>query len=116
MCIAVYGTAANCAEIQSYLRNIQIAYFDSTEELIPALFDNVFAAAIVAMGNAAGMEAVIALRKANRRLPVAWFSNDRNFAAQAYRLDIEYFTALPLSADKLGQALKRCGIQESTGA
>ena len=111
MCIAVYSTTANYAELQSYLKRFHIIHFENTEQLIPALFDHVFAAAFVAMGNAAGMEAVIALRNADRRLPVAWFSNDRDFAAQAYRLNINYFAVTPLSDEKISQALRKCGLQ-----
>ena len=115
MCIAIYSTAVDFTEIQSYLCDFRLSHFDRTEKLIPALSDHSFTAAFVAMGNAAGMEAVIAIRRADYRLPVAWFSNDRDFAAQAYRLNIEYFTVIPLSARKIQEALKRCRIQEKAG-
>lgn len=46
--------------------------------------------------NAAGMEGVIAVQNVHPDTPIVWFSNDKNFVAQSYRLGVAYFAVKPI--------------------
>lgn len=61
--------------------------------------------AFVTQDNADGMEGVIAVRNISPDLPVIWFSNDKGFGCQAYRLNTDFFHAKPLTAKSLEMAL-----------
>lgn len=63
---------------------------------------------IVLADGAAGMESVYRSRQRRPNLPVFWFSDDREFGMQSYRLECAYFSTKPATADKIASALKRC--------
>ncbi|HKM34847.1 MAG TPA: hypothetical protein VJY54_08900 [Lachnospiraceae bacterium] len=42
--------------------------------------------------------------------PRVWFSEDKGFGSQAFRLGAAYFTPRPITQDKIVQALNRCGV------
>lgn len=63
---------------------------------------------IITADGANGMEACIAARKMCPNTPLIWLSNDRDFAAQSYRLGCTYFAARPVAQYKLLHALERC--------
>lgn len=110
MKIILYGYKTTCELLQILLPEYDTEILTTQEMLIPELVDNAPSAVFVLMENAAGMEGVIAVRRIYPKLPVAWFSNDRDFAPQAFRLDVEYFTTMPISVDKVEKALKKCGF------
>lgn len=110
MRIILYGTAAGCEKVRTYLNDFELHIYTHMEQLIPALIERIPDAVFVLMENAAGMEGVIAVKKVDSELPVAWFSNDRDFAPQAYRLNTEYFATLPASREKVTAALRRCRL------
>lgn len=62
--------------------------------------------------NAAGMEGVIAAQNVQPQTPIIWFSNDKNFVAQSYRLGVNYFAVKPITEKVLELALKRCQQKE----
>ena len=66
----------------------------------------------VTMDNAAGMEGVIAVKNVHPQMPVIWFSNDRNFVAQSYRLGVNYFSVKPIEEKIVNLALERCQGRE----
>lgn len=108
MKIMIYGTAAYCCEVEKYLVGKEVVYCTEAEALISTLTGAAPDMVFIVMKNAAGMEGVIAVKKINHQMPVAWFSNDRDFAPQAYRLNTEYFSTFPICAEKVAVALKRC--------
>lgn len=110
MCLALYGTSADCAAARQFLPREEMKFFASTEELTPSLCRHAFDAVLILMDGADGMEGAIAARRQQPALPLAWFSDDRNFAPQAYRLNAAYFAPKPLTAEKLRVALARCGL------
>lgn len=71
-------------------------------------YDMVF----VMADSAAGMEGVIALQNVQPDTPVIWFSNDKNFVAQSYRLGVNYFAVKPIDEKVLELALRRCQQKE----
>ena len=56
---------------------------------------------------ARGMESVIASRDICPQTPVVWFSDDKNFGAQSYRLGAEYFGTKPITNEHLALASKK---------
>ena len=110
MKIVLYGYKTNCELFQILLPGYDTEILTTQERLIPALVESTPSAVFVLMETAAGMEGVIAIRRIYPKLPVAWFSNDRDFAPQAFRLNVEYFTTMPISVDKVEKALKKCGF------
>lgn len=56
---------------------------------------------------ACGMESVIASKSICPKTPVIWFSNDKNFGAQSYRLGAEYFGIKPITNEHLALVSKK---------
>ena len=113
--VILYGCPKDGKILKQYLKNYEVQYFAEQEELIPVLMEECPAAVWILMENAAGMEGVIAVRRIYPELPVVWFSNDRGFAPQAYRLHVDYFALVPLNEDKINTALRKCGLSVSAG-
>ncbi len=84
---------SHAEDYDTYLRELR------TQE-----YDIVF----VMADNAAGMEGVIALQNVNPQTPIVWFSNDKNFVAQSYRLGVTYFSVKPIDGKTVNLALQRC--------
>ena len=112
----LYGTpeecqmAANLVEslgsTSGSVRECRIAetYDDLRDQLIqwnPSLV-------IVLANGAAGMEGVFLTRDRRPGSVVFWFSNDKDFGLQAYRLECDFFGTKPLTSDKLQRALRTC--------
>lgn len=66
----------------------------------------------VTKDNAAGMEGVIAVKNLYPDTPVVWFSNDKNFVAQSYRLGVDYFSVKPIDEKMMNLAITRCQRRE----
>lgn len=62
--------------------------------------------------NAEGMEGVIAVQNVHPDTSVVWFSNDKNFVAQSYRLGVTYFAVKPINEKIMNLALARCQRRE----
>ena len=56
---------------------------------------------------AIGMESVIASKSLCPQTPVIWFSNDKNFGAQSYRLGAEFFAKKPVTNEHLALVAKK---------
>lgn len=59
---------------------------------------------------AIGMESVIASKSLCPKTPVIWFSNDKNFGAQSYRLGAEFFAKKPVTGEHLSLVAKKLRI------
>lgn len=72
---------------------------------------------IVLADGAAGMESVYRSWQRRPALPVFWFSDDRDFGMQSYRLNCAYFSTKPVTPEKIDHAIQRChhiGISYTT--
>lgn len=82
-----------CADYDSYVRALEKGGYDLV---------------LVTADGANGMESVIAARNALPEVPVIWFSDDKAFGCQSYRLGCTYFGMKPVTGEKLLAALERC--------
>ena len=90
------GRTRECRHVQTY--------DDLREQLIqwnPSLV-------IVLANGAAGMEGAFLTRERRPGAVVFWFSNDKDFGLQAYRLECDYFSTKPMTVGKLERALRTC--------
>ena len=62
---------------------------------------------IVYFDGAHGMEACIGIKKITPSTPLIWFSNDRGFGPQSYRLDCTFFGIKPASEERLQSAFQK---------
>ena len=93
-------------------RLITYTHTDDYDQYLKMLRMNWYDIVFVMADNAAGMEGVIAVQNVQPDVPVVWFSNDKNFVAQSYRLGVAYFSVKPVDEKILGLALKRCQKKE----
>ena len=63
---------------------------------------------IISRDGADGMESVIAARELQPDTKLIWFSDDKAFGPQSYRLNCTYFAVKPITADLLENAISRC--------
>ena len=77
--------------------------YDSFLEALKSPQDIVF----VLEDGAIGMESVIASKSLCPNTPVIWFSNDKHFGAQSYRLGTEFFAKKPITSEHLSLVAKK---------
>lgn len=116
MNILLYGNLEEREILMKYLKSqacmaFRAVHYSHTEdydtylkELRSYKYDMVF----VMVDNAAGMEGVIAAQNVDSDVPIVWFSNDKNFVAQSYRLGVAYFAVKPINEKTVGLAVERC--------
>ncbi len=63
---------------------------------------------IIAQNGAGGMESVRAAKTLLPEKPVIWFSDDKGFGPESYRLGCAYFSAAPITPELLQSAIIRC--------
>lgn len=115
----LYGTAQDETELRTLLFSKPgIQRFTESmicakelEHFISLLAEQPVDLVLVTANGAGGMEAVRAARKIRLEAPRVWFSNDRDFAVQSYRLGCAYFATKPVTTEKLQKALLRCGLE-----
>lgn len=113
MRVFLFGRDFDCKPIVDFLkcydnakRNIYIQT-DNSDELLNKLIANSPELIIIVADGAFGMERVIATRKLCPDTTLFWFSDDKDFGAQAYRLNCNYFSAKPITNQKLAKAIER---------
>lgn len=89
-------------------RTIDYSHTDDYETFLTFLRNNDYEMVFVAMDNAAGMEGVIAVQNVHPDIPIIWFTNDKNFVAQSYRLGVTYFAVKPIDEKIMKLAIGRC--------
>ena len=115
MLICIYDTANEADILKAKIAQIALFAYRKISYLVCGKYETFvreFNAAdlIVVLANGAdGMEGVIAAKKSGRDMPVIWLSDDEGFAAQSYRLGCDYFHKKPITAEKLKEALEKCG-------
>ncbi len=116
MNIILYGTSEECrhiremCETQTFLafRNVEYIEKNDYESYVHALTEEELAGVLVLADGANGMEGVIASKELRLQVPVVWFSDDKGFGSQSYRLNATYFHAKPVTPELLEIALNKC--------
>ena len=113
MKVLLFGRDSDCRLIINFLKccntidKNEYVYTDNTDTLLDQLTRFSPELIIIASDGAFGMERVIATRKLCPDTMLFWFSDDKEFGAQAYRLNCTYFCAKPITEQKLFNATKR---------
>lgn len=116
MRLLLFGKESECKPILEFIKsfdNIQEYNYEQTDDsdlLLKKLTTICPELIIIVADGAFGMEKVIATRKLCPDTKLFWFSDDKNFGAQAYRLNCNYFSAKPITEQKLFNAIKRLKI------
>ncbi len=111
----LFGGAQECEMTAQLLEQIssdhgtfEYHHTEDLEEFEEALATWMPTLVIVLANGAAGLESTYRSRQRRPNLPVFWFSDDREFGMQSYRLECAYFSTKPATQDKIHSALKRC--------
>ena len=120
MNVLIYGNTREKELIIQHMKSetcmaFRLLHFTQTEdydEFVDMLQKSNQDLIFVTMDNAAGMEGVIAVRNLYPDTPVVWFSNDKNFVAQSYRLGVNYFSIKPIEEKNMNLAIARCQRRE----
>lgn len=88
-------------------RILEFTQTDDYDQYVNLLQKKDYEMVFVTMDNAAGMEGVIAVQNLKPEMPIIWFSNDKYFVAQSYRLGVTYFAVKPINEKMIKLALDR---------
>lgn len=118
----IFGDAQECRAAADVMNALELLaghihehfHVDDLEAFEKSLVDWEPTLLVVLANGAEGMECVYRSKERRPCLPVFWFSDDRDFGIQSYRLDCAYFSTKPVTAEKMHHAIRRCnhmGIQ-----
>lgn len=93
-------------------RLVNYSHAEDYDTYLAMLREQEYNTVFVIADNAQGMEGVIAVQNIQPNTPIVWFSNDKNFVAQSYRLGVAYFSVKPIDEKVVSLALKRCQQKE----
>ena len=116
MNVLIYGNTTDKEILVQHMKSLacmafrKINYFhaDDYDTFLNLLKETNYDKVFVMADDAAGMEGVIAAQELHPEMPVIWFSNDKNFVAQSYRLGVKYFAVKPINEKVINLALQRC--------
>lgn len=91
-------------------QNIEHSIVDDYELIHQSIIEDETDVAVVVENGAGGMEAVYRIKESGCDIPVFWFSDDRDFAVQSYRLGCAYFSTKPVTAEKFQKAFTRLRV------
>ncbi len=108
MRVLLCGEKKECEEIRELIKSLyfcvsETVIVDDYEKIHRYVVDISPAVAIVCDSGAMGMESVHRIKESGD-VPIFWFSDDRGFAVQSYRLGCSYFGVKPVSAESLKKA------------
>lgn len=120
MDVLIYGSTRETELLVQYMKSqscmafrlVAYSHAEDYDTYLALLREHEYDLVFVMADNAAGMEGVIAVQNVQPDTPVVWFSNDKNFVAQSYRLGVNYFAVKPIDEKILSLALKRCQQKE----
>lgn len=120
MNVLIYGSEREKEILIQYMTSqacmaFRLLDFSQTEdydEFLDLMQNKKYDLIFVTIDNAAGMEGVIAVKNVHPNTSVIWFSNDKNFVAQSYRLGVAYFSVKPIDERIMNLALGRCQRRE----
>ncbi len=119
----LFGTKQEYAELMEAFRalpawsnsEMDCCHLEDYDDFRHQLADERHDLIIVTANGATGMEACIGARKIRPDTPLFWFSDDRAFGPQSYRLECTYFATKPVSQTRLMNAFARCqAVMEGT--
>ncbi len=90
--------------------SLECNYYDNYDDFIRGFPRDESQAVIVARRGADGMECARNARLMCPHIPLIWFSNDKAFGIESYRLGCAFFSAEPITEKTLKTALLRCII------
>ena len=93
-------------------RLVNYSHAEDYDTYLAMLREQPYEMVFVMADNAAGMEGVIAVQNVQPDTSIIWFSNDKNFVAQSYRLGVNYFAVKPVDEKIVNLALNRCQQKE----
>ena len=93
-------------------RLVRYSHAEDYDSYLKKLRNHEYDIVFVMADNAAGMEGVIAVQNVHPNTPIVWFSNDKNFVAQSYRLGVSYFSVKPIDEKTVSLAVKRSQKKE----
>ena len=116
MDVLIYGNAKEKELLVQHMKSeacmafrmVRYSHAEDYDNYLRKLRSHEYDIVFVMADNAAGMEGVIAAQNVQPDTPIIWFSNDKNFVAQSYRLGVSYFAVKPIDEKIIGLALKRC--------
>lgn len=100
------------AQASMAFRIVTYSHVDDYDTYLTMLREQSYDMVFVLADNAAGMEGVIAVQNVQPDTSIVWFSNDKNFVAQSYRLGVNYFAVKPIDDKIVSLAVKRCQRKE----
>ena len=120
MNVLIYGNAREKELLIQHMKSqacmafrlIDYSHADDYDTYLKLLRQQQYEIVFVLADNAEGMEGVIAVQNTNPNTSIIWFTNDKNFVAQSYRLGVTYFAVKPIDEKILSLALKRCQRRE----
>lgn len=120
MNVLIYGNAREKEILVQHMKSqacmafrlVHYSHADDYDTYLKLLRKQEYDIVFIMADNAEGMEGVIALQNVQPATPVVWFSNDKNFVAQSYRLGVTYFAVKPIDEKIISLALKRCQRRE----
>ncbi len=120
MNVLIYGNARERELLVQHMKSqacmafrmIHFSYVDDYDTFLAKLRETDYEMVFILADNAAGMEGVIAVQNVSPHIPIIWFSNDKNFVAQSYRLGVTYFAVKPIDEKIVSLALERCQQKE----
>ncbi len=115
MRILLCGDKRECENVYETIKSlvfqsIEHTIVDDYENIHQSVIDGDADVAVIVENGAGGMEAVYRIRESGCNIPVFWFSDDRDFAVQSYRLGCAYFSTKPVTAEKFQKAFTRLRI------
>lgn len=116
MNVLIYGTTKEREILVQHMksqanmafRRVEYSHADDYDTYVEILRAKDHDLIFVTVDNAEGMEGVIAAQNVRPETPIIWFSNDKNFVAQSYRLGVDYFAVKPIEEKIVKLALDRC--------
>lgn len=120
MNVLIYGSKKEKEHLVEHIKNqacmafrlVTYSHAEDYETYLIMLREQPYDMVFVLADNAVGMEGVIAVQNVQPETPIVWFSNDKNFVAQSYRLGVNYFAVKPVDEKIVNLALKRCQRRE----
>ena len=120
MNVLIYGNAREKELLLGHMKSqasmafrlVDYSHAEDYDSYLAMLRQQAYDMVFVMADNAAGMEGVIAVQNVQPNTPIVWFSNDKNFVAQSYRLGVSYFSVKPINDKIVSLALARCQRRE----
>lgn len=120
MDVLIYGSTRETELLVQHMKSqacmafrlVTYSHAETYDTYLALLRKHEYDLVFVMADNAAGMEGVIAVQNVHPDTPIVWFSNDKNFVAQSYRLGVNYFAVKPIDEKILSLTLKRCQQKE----